>query len=111
MLCENIANVPMIVFPRINAANARQPAWSDHLNRLRSVGVERISGDDVWPLAEPRATGPRELPRSAIIDAVLSADSGSCQSRASHSSRGALPLQHQTGLCWGMHVTIDEQPS
>ena len=72
MLCENIANVPMIVFPRINAANARQPAWADHLNRLRSVGVERISGDDVWPLAEPRATGPRELPRSAIIDALLS---------------------------------------
>ncbi len=70
VLCENIAHVPMIVFPRINAAHARQPAWSDHLDRLRSVGVELIYGD-VWPLAEPRAAGPRELPWSAILDALL----------------------------------------
>jgi len=42
MLCENIAHVPMVVFPRINAAHARQPAWADHISRLRSVGVELI---------------------------------------------------------------------
>lgn len=71
VLCENIAHVPMIVFPRINAAHARQPAWSDHMSRLRSVGVDLIYGDDLWPLAEPRAAGPRELPWPAILDAVL----------------------------------------
>ncbi len=71
MLCENVAQVPMIAFPRINAAHARQPAWSDHLSRLRSVGVELIYGDDVWPLAEPRAAGPRELPWAVIVNAVL----------------------------------------
>jgi flavoprotein len=32
VLCECVATVPMIVFPRINAAHARQPAWSDYLN-------------------------------------------------------------------------------
>ena len=72
VLCENIAHVPMVVFPRINAAHARQPAWSDHLDRLRSVDVDLVYGDDVWPLAEPRTAGPRELPWHAIISAVLS---------------------------------------
>ena len=71
VLCENPAHIPMIVFPRISAAQAGRPAWSEHLNRLRSVSVELIYGDDVWPRAEPRAAGPRELPWSAIVDAVL----------------------------------------
>jgi hypothetical protein len=70
VLCECVATVPMIVFPRINAAHARQPAWSDHLDRLRSAGVDLIYGEDVWPLAEPRAAGPRELPWAAILSAV-----------------------------------------
>ena len=72
LLCESIATVPMIVFPRVNAAYARQPAWSQHLDRLRSVGVELIYGDEVWPLAEPRAAGPRELPWHAILQAIKS---------------------------------------
>ena len=62
VLCECVATVPMIIFPRTNAAHARQPAWNDHLDRLRSVGVEFIYGEHVWPLAEPRTAGPRELP-------------------------------------------------
>jgi hypothetical protein len=32
----------MIILPRANAAHARQPAWNDHLDRLRPVGVELI---------------------------------------------------------------------
>jgi hypothetical protein len=60
----------MIVFPRVNAAHARQPSWSDHLARLRSVGVHLIYGPDVWPLAEPRAAGSRNLPWQAILAAV-----------------------------------------
>ena len=71
VLCENIAHVPMVVFPRINAAHARQPSWSDHISRLRSAGVDLVYGDDVWPLAEPRAPAPREVPWSVILDAVL----------------------------------------
>ena len=49
VLCECVATVPMIIFPRVNAAHARQPAWNDHLDRLRSVGVELIYGEHVWP--------------------------------------------------------------
>ena len=70
VLCECVATVPMIIFPRVNAAHARQPAWNDHLDRLRSVGVELIYGEHVWPLAEPRTTGPRELPWTAILSAL-----------------------------------------
>jgi len=69
-LCESITTVPMIVFPRINAGHARQPSWSDHLDRLRSVGVHLVYGAHVWPLAEPRAAGPRDLPWQAILAAV-----------------------------------------
>ena len=46
------------------------PAWNDHLDRLRSVGVELIYGEHVWPLAEPRTAGPRELPWAAILSAL-----------------------------------------
>jgi Flavoprotein len=71
VLTENIGtSTPMILFPRINAAHARQPAWADHLSRLATVGVELIIGDHVWPLAEPRATGSRELPWAVILSAV-----------------------------------------
>lgn len=45
-LCESIATVQMIVFPRINAAHARQPAWHEHVDRLRASGVQLIYGDD-----------------------------------------------------------------
>ena len=63
MLCENIATTPMIVFPRINAAHARQPSLAaQHIDHLRAAGVELIYGDHVWPLAEPRQAGPRECP-------------------------------------------------
>ena len=70
VLCECVATVPMIIFPRVNAAHARQPAWNDHLDRLRSVGVDLIYGEHVWPLAEPRAARPRELPWAAILSAL-----------------------------------------
>ena len=46
---------------------SKQPAWNDHLDQLRSVGVELIYGEHVWPL--PRTTGPRELPWAAILSA------------------------------------------
>ncbi len=70
VLCKCVATVPMIIFRRVNAAHARQPAWNDHLDRLRSVGGELIYAEHVWPLAEPRAAGPRELPWAAILSAL-----------------------------------------
>jgi phosphopantothenoylcysteine synthetase/decarboxylase len=62
VLCENIASTPMVVFPRVNAAHARHPAWESHLNHLRSAGVDLIYGDEVWPLREPRAEGDSRPP-------------------------------------------------
>jgi hypothetical protein len=70
VLCECVATVPMIIFPRVNAALARQPAWNDDLDRLRSVGVELVYGEHVWPLAEPRTAGPPELSRAATPNAL-----------------------------------------
>jgi phosphopantothenoylcysteine synthetase/decarboxylase len=60
---------PMVLFPCINAAHARHPSWTEHLTRLTGAGVEVI-GDDVWPLTEPRAPEPRDLPWAAILAAV-----------------------------------------
>lgn len=63
--------VPVIVFPHINAAHARHPAWPAHVANLRRAGVHLIEGPDVWPLHEPQAAPPaRELPWAAILRAV-----------------------------------------
>lgn len=70
-LCENIATTPMVVFPRVNAAHARQPAWESHLDALRRSGVRLIYGPDAWPLTEPRAAAEdRPLPWARIIREV-----------------------------------------
>jgi hypothetical protein len=71
--CEAIGNraTPVIVFPRVNAAHTRHPAWEGHLASLRSGGVHLLYGADVWPLYEPREAPPdRELPWLAILDLV-----------------------------------------
>lgn len=71
LVCENVALKPTIVFPRINAAHARQPAWKRHLEALRSVGVDLVYGEDVWPLYEPRKGPPgRALPWTQIRDRI-----------------------------------------
>lgn len=63
--------VPVIVFPRVNAAHTKHPAWESHLAALRSAGVHLVYGEDVWPLYEPReAPSDRPLPWSAILDLV-----------------------------------------
>lgn len=68
VLCESIANTPMLVFPRVNAAHARQPSWQSHLELLRGAGVQLVYGEDVWPLHEPRTSGDaRPLPWDAIL--------------------------------------------
>ncbi|MQA16119.1 MAG: flavoprotein [Pseudonocardiaceae bacterium] len=72
-VCEAIGGqvVPVVVFPRVNAAHARQPAWQRHIDALRAAGVHLVYGDDVWPLAEPRQAPPgRPLPWTAILAAA-----------------------------------------
>ncbi|MFI8004676.1 flavoprotein [Streptomyces sp. NPDC086010] len=63
--------VPVVLFPRVNAAHVRHPAWGGHLAALRRAEVEIVQGAGVWTLHEPRE-GPavRELPWSAVLGAV-----------------------------------------
>jgi Flavoprotein len=71
LLCESFGTTPMIVFPRINAAHARNPGWHRHLDALSSAGVHLVYGDDVWPLYEPReAPSDRDLPWPEVLKAV-----------------------------------------
>lgn len=73
--CEALGSgVPVVVFPRINAAHARQPAWESHIGALRRAGVYLVYGDDVWPLHEPRSAPGRELPWAAILNAIRGAE-------------------------------------
>ncbi|WP_218609873.1 flavoprotein [Pseudonocardia sp. KRD291] len=72
-VCEAIGNpeVPVAVFPRVNAAHARHPAWAGHLSALRAGDVHLIYGPAVWTLHEPRqAPADRALPWESIIVAV-----------------------------------------
>ena len=71
-VCEAIGtrDLPVLVFPRVNAAHARQPAWKSHLQSLQEAGVHLVYGDDVWPLHEPRSAPSRPLPWPAILETV-----------------------------------------
>ncbi|WP_341867935.1 flavoprotein [Streptomyces misionensis] len=62
-------DLPVVVWPRVNAAHARHPAWERHIMALHDSGVRLIYGDKVWPLAEPRAGMPgRRNPWDAVLD-------------------------------------------
>lgn len=76
--CETIGGqeVPVVVFPRVNAAHARQPVWNQHIAALREVGVNLVYGDHVWPLHEPRSAPGRDLPWLALLEAVNDAYAG-----------------------------------
>ena len=67
-VCEALGNrrPPVVIFPRINAAHAAQPAWDSHLAALRKVGAHLVYGDSVWPLHGPRSAPGRRLPWRAI---------------------------------------------
>lgn len=66
-----IPDLPVVVvFPRVNAAHAQHPSWNSHLETLHRAGVHLVYGDDVWPLHGPRSAPGRELPWSALLDAV-----------------------------------------
>lgn len=63
--------LPVVLFPRVNAAHARHPAWRRHLEALREAQVHLIYGPNVWPLYEPReAPSGRELPWVEVLNTV-----------------------------------------
>lgn len=71
VLCEGITVLPTVVFPRVNAAHTRHPAWDEHVRRLRATGAVLVLGEDVWPLEEPRQNGTeRPLPWDHVLQAV-----------------------------------------
>jgi phosphopantothenoylcysteine synthetase/decarboxylase len=70
---ESLGVMPAVLFPRVNAAHARHPAWPGHLQVLRAAGVHLVYGPEVWPLHEPRTQPGRPLPWTAIRDATLAA--------------------------------------
>jgi hypothetical protein len=74
-VCEALGNhdTPVVIFPRVNAAHARQPAWASHIDGLRHVGADLIYGDDVWPLHEPRSAPGRDLPWELIRERITAA--------------------------------------
>jgi hypothetical protein len=74
-VCEALGGgvVPIVVFPRINAAHARQPAWNSHIEALRGAGVHLVYGDDVWALHEPRTAPGRQVPWQAIREKIENA--------------------------------------
>ncbi|MET9589952.1 flavoprotein [Streptomyces sp. NPDC006516] len=66
--------VPVVLFPGINAAHARHPAWEGHIGALRAAGVRLVYGPGVWPLLEPREGPPdRELPWPAVLAELAAA--------------------------------------
>jgi hypothetical protein len=73
-LCEAIGSraLPVVVFPRVNLWHVQHPAWPGHLESLRRAGVRLVYGEDVWEWLPPSVTG-RELPWSAILDAIAEA--------------------------------------
>jgi phosphopantothenoylcysteine synthetase/decarboxylase len=63
--------LPVVVFPRVNAAHTRHPLWQRHVSALRDAHVHLVHGREVWPLYEPRDEAPaRELPWAAVLEAV-----------------------------------------
>lgn len=71
-VCEAVGGrqVPVVVFPRVNAAHAGQPAWDAHITTLQRAGVRLVYGEDVWPLHQPRSATGRELPWPAILRTI-----------------------------------------
>lgn len=62
---------PVIVFPRVNAAHVRHPAWEGHIALLKAGGVHLIYGPQVWRLEEPSTVSSgRTLPWAEILNVV-----------------------------------------
>ncbi|GLY18454.1 flavoprotein [Kineosporia sp. NBRC 101677] len=47
-------DVPVLLFPCINLAHTRHPAWPGHIAALRAADVHLLTGEHWWPLTSPR---------------------------------------------------------
>ncbi|SMD27234.1 flavoprotein [Kibdelosporangium aridum] len=74
-VCEAIGlgEVPVVVFPRVNAAHVNHPAWDDHIAKLTRAGVRLVMGEAIWPLHKPGSAPGKELPWAAILDLIFEA--------------------------------------
>lgn len=68
--------LPVVIFPRVNAAHARHPAWQGHIEALRRAGASLVYGEDVWPLHEPRGAPGRDLPWEPIREMIKASAHG-----------------------------------
>jgi phosphopantothenoylcysteine synthetase/decarboxylase len=66
VLVEGLGSTPMVVFPRVNAAHARHPAWAGHVGVLRTAGVVLVE----WELLEPRTENGRQLPWDRVLESA-----------------------------------------
>ena len=57
-----LGSVPVVVFPRVNAAHARHPAWDAHIAALRRAGVRLVYGNEVGRYTSHAPHPGRELP-------------------------------------------------
>lgn len=69
--CEVLGSrsIPMLIFPRVNAAQVGHPAFRGHIATLRAAGAHVLTGEDVWPV-RPRSAQVRELPWDRIVSDV-----------------------------------------
>jgi hypothetical protein len=70
VLCEAVATLPTILLPVAGPGYTRHPAWAGHLERLRSVGVQVLDGDEGRPAAAVPVAGYGDLPWAAVLTAL-----------------------------------------
>nr|WP_177241864.1 flavoprotein [Saccharopolyspora antimicrobica] len=61
--------VPVVVFPKINATQVRHPAWQSHVDTLRAAGVHLLL-DDQFAAHGPRSGNAPGIPWSEVLDTV-----------------------------------------
>jgi hypothetical protein len=71
LLCEATGKgLTIVVLPYLNAAQAEHPALGESVQRLRSLGVGVLFGDDVLPLHRPRQGKSHQFPWHLVLPAL-----------------------------------------
>jgi hypothetical protein len=74
LLCEATGrDLPVVVLPYLNAAQAEHPALAQNIERLRRLGVHVLFGPDVLPLHHPRQGKRDQYPWHLILPAIKEA--------------------------------------
>ena len=59
---------PVVVFPTVNAAHHRHPAWKWHTSALQDAGVHLLTGERWWAAHEPRSGLGQQVPWQRVLD-------------------------------------------